>query len=809
MTTKLDLQAVYIPQRIADDLENIKIYPLTVIAAPSGFGKTTVLEAFFAQKCFESARVVRHTFFDCDANEYWSKFCSRLAQTDKICAEALANCGTPCGANLSDICEIMSDIECDNELYIVLDNLSDTADGLDMLLVALASHRAPKMHIVASVCSVGSVGNIDLGGRVHCIDAKSLSFTPDDCRAYFECVGQVLTESELTELVSLTGGWVFAVYLQMLFYAKHARFEKGIPENLIEKAFFDRLSDEEKKFCILLSLFDSFSAEKAVQVSGESTAFVRKMLSGGFVHRDDKCGEYWFHSLIRAYLQTEFAHLSKDERDRMCYAAAQWEDKYGENITAIRLYYAAGAYENIFAMRHTSYDLSDIGDANTRQMIFDILDKTPHSVKLRYPESMVPLAFILFFVNEYEKLGETIEEIFALVAECDLTDEMKNEIIGETELLISFTEFNDIAKMSARHRRAYELLGGKARLINMRSTWTFGSPSVMCLYHSCPGRLDDELRLMDKCMPYYYRLTGGHGMGSEYAMRAEAELLRGNCAAAETLAHRAMFESQSKNQSSVYQCGLFSLACIAVLRGDDVSLSDVIIAMTESAVQNSEDMCRHSLSLFLGYIYAFTGRTDKVALWLVNGDINENMVAPMTMPFAHIVYARVLLERGEYAKLLAFCPFACGVAAQMPSILPQIYFHIFATCAHSAIGSDGAAVDELNAALELAVPDGIYLPFAECFSALKPILKKSDITSYGEITALGTDYERSSERLLSCKPRLSPREREVAQLICEGLTNKQIAARLFVSLSTVKLTVSNIFEKTGIRSRAQLTDMRI
>ena len=70
MTTKLNLQAVYIPQRIADDLENIKIYPLTVIAAPSGFGKTTVLEAFFAQKCFESARVVRHTFFDCDANEY-------------------------------------------------------------------------------------------------------------------------------------------------------------------------------------------------------------------------------------------------------------------------------------------------------------------------------------------------------------------------------------------------------------------------------------------------------------------------------------------------------------------------------------------------------------------------------------------------------------------------------------------------------------------------------------------------------------------------------------------------------------------
>lgn len=809
MTTKLNLQAVYIPQRIADELENIKKYPLTVIAAPSGFGKTTALEVFFAQGCFESVRVARHTFFDCGADEYWSWFCSCIARTDKICADALANCGTPCGANLSDICEIMSDLECGDDFYIVLDNLTDSADGLDMMLAAMAAHRAPKLHIAASVCSVGSLGNIRLGGRVHCIDADSFAFTPDDCRAYFECVGQVLTESELTELMSLTGGWAFAVYLQMLFYAKHARFEKGIPESLIEKAFFDRLTDDEKRFYISLSLFDSFSAEKAVQVSGESTAFVRKMLSGGFVHRDDKRGEYWFHSLIRAYLQTEFAHLPKDEKDRMCLNAAEWEDKNGENITAIRLYYAAGAYEKIFAMHHTSYDLSDIGDANTRQMIFDILDKTPRPVKLRYPESLVPLAFILFFVNEYEKLGETIEEIFALTAESDLSDDRKNKIIGETELLISFTEFNDIAKMSAHHRRAYELLGGRARLINMRSTWTFGSPSVMCLYHSHAGSLDDELHLMDECMPYYYRLTGGHGSGSEYAMRAEAELLRGNCAAAETLAHRAMFEAQSKGQISIYQCGLFTLACIAVVRGDDAALSDAIIAMTESAVQNTEDMCRHSLSLFLGYIYAFTGRTDKVAPWLADGGINENMVAPMTVPFAHIVYARVLLERGEYAKLLAFCPFACGVAAQVPSILPQIYFHIFAACAHLASGNVGAAADELNAALELAVPDGIYLPFAECFSALKPILKTADTAARGEIATLGAEYEKASEKLVSGKPRLSPREREVAQLICEGLTNKQIAARLFVSLSTVKLTVSNIFEKTGIKSRAQLTDMRI
>ena len=47
MTGKLNLQALYFSERLADDLENIKKYTLTVLEAPSGFGKTTALVKFF------------------------------------------------------------------------------------------------------------------------------------------------------------------------------------------------------------------------------------------------------------------------------------------------------------------------------------------------------------------------------------------------------------------------------------------------------------------------------------------------------------------------------------------------------------------------------------------------------------------------------------------------------------------------------------------------------------------------------------------------------------------------------------------
>ena len=54
---------------------------------------------------------------------------------------------------------------------------------------------------------------------------------------------------------------------------------------------------------------------------------------------------------------------------------------------------------------------------------------------------------------------------------------------------------------------------------------------------------------------------------------------------------------------------------------------------------------------------------------------------------------------------------------------------------------------------------------------------------------------------------LSKRELEVLQLMAEGLSNQEIAARLFLSLPTIKTHSSRLFEKMNVERRTQAIDV--
>ncbi|WP_342526779.1 response regulator transcription factor [Chryseomicrobium sp. FSL W7-1435] len=66
------------------------------------------------------------------------------------------------------------------------------------------------------------------------------------------------------------------------------------------------------------------------------------------------------------------------------------------------------------------------------------------------------------------------------------------------------------------------------------------------------------------------------------------------------------------------------------------------------------------------------------------------------------------------------------------------------------------------------------------------------------------NYHQQQLREEKTENMLTERERDVLICLVEGLTNKEIGERLFVSEKTVKIHVSNIFKKLNVKSRSQV-----
>ncbi len=139
--------------------------------------------------------------------------------------------------------------------------------------------------------------------------------------------------------------------------------------------------------------------------------------------------------------------------------------------------------------------------------------------------------------------------------------------------------------------------------------------------------------------------------------------------------------------------------------------------------------------------------------------------------------------------------------------------------AHHAHGEKDLAVQLLGDALALAQPGGFIrifvdegLPMARLlYEALahgvEPayIRRLLAVFPVAEPTQTTSSPSRGPESEL-VEP-LSAREREVLQRIAEGLTNQEIAARLYLSVHTVKVHARNIFAKLGVTNRTQAVAM--
>jgi LuxR family maltose regulon positive regulatory protein len=125
------------------------------------------------------------------------------------------------------------------------------------------------------------------------------------------------------------------------------------------------------------------------------------------------------------------------------------------------------------------------------------------------------------------------------------------------------------------------------------------------------------------------------------------------------------------------------------------------------------------------------------------------------------------------------------------------------------LGDVSAALVSLERALTLAEPEGYVRLFLDEGPPAARLLYRAaergiQPTYAGRLLAA---FPEAPSRLPPSSPSiiepLTERERQILQLIAEGLTNKEVARELVLSVGTVKVHAHNIYGKLGVSGRTQ------
>jgi LuxR family maltose regulon positive regulatory protein len=147
-----------------------------------------------------------------------------------------------------------------------------------------------------------------------------------------------------------------------------------------------------------------------------------------------------------------------------------------------------------------------------------------------------------------------------------------------------------------------------------------------------------------------------------------------------------------------------------------------------------------------------------------------------------------------------------------------IDLHLFRALAFWERGDVAQALDALAPALFLAEPGGYVRIFLDKGPAVAQLLYRAagqgGAAHYASTLLAAFEGEPAGKLGVPTGSKgapvqtplvepLSEREVEVLQLIAEGLSNREISARLVISLSTVKGHTANIYGKLDVHSRTQ------
>ena len=815
---KPSFNTIYISERVQECLRPIARCALTTVVAPMGYGKTTAINWFLAEKTKGGKAVaIRLSIYSEKLPMLWrsAQDAFRFAGLDVLSAFDFPTSEAAATLVLEELCRAFSSGK--TAYYLFLDDFHLLRDERAVRFICRISARLPEnAHlIVASRDRFLPAGEIvRLGGNLHQIGMEHLRLNHTELAVYAHRCGAELSEQQLEALLRSSEGWFSAIYLNLRALSERGRLPDASSDifEMFTAAMIDPLPPGRQEFLAVMGLADEFTAEMALFVTEnpETDAIIQDLTcQNAFVTRLPDSQRYRFHHMMKECALRKFRTLP--EQSQICYwnRFGSWYGAQGQYLHALGAYGRSGNSDA--ALTIIEKDAGNLLSALHPEELLERLNACPEEVLTRHPTAILVLMRRLFTWRQIPKMLQLKALLERAIAESpDMPEEERGNLLGECDLIMSFLMYNDITKMSELHRSASRQMSRPAVTIQAGSSWTFGSPSVLMMYYRAPGELQKETHEMHECMPHYYRITNGHGLGAELVMDAEASFMQGKLHEAEIGLARARAAIAGSGQENMALCCDF-LELRLLGSGGRRRLD--VKARAEALLARHDVVLLNMFEIILAYYYALLQEAEKIPdVFRLQRLDTVNYFAP-GKPMMELIENQVYLAQGEFPRVIGRSEPLLSGCESLHYALVALHIRLQTAIAYEALGNRAMARKLLIRALEDAEPDGFVLPFAENapylmnhYSALSRELETPFAASVCELSERWLSRQQTSgsrQEPIEALRELSESERSVAQLMALRKTNREIAETLFLSEGTVKQYINRIYSKLQLTGTAQ------
>jgi len=343
-------------RRLADRLAAASRLPLTVLSAPAGFGKTTLLTEWLADTAADGTTVAWLSLDrrDNDPVLFWTYLVSALqAAVPGLGDTALGLLAPSSRSTDAALAALLNDLEgLPDDLVLVLDDyhLIDAAEvhaGMAFVL----EHQPPQLHLILAtrVDPPLPVAQLRAGGRLAELRAADLRFRPEEAAAYLNGAMVLgLSEQDVATLGERTEGWIAALQLAALslqgreqagaFIAEFAGDDHYIVDYLAEEVL-GRQPEEVRDFLLQTSILDGLSGPlcDAVtsQAGGKAMLVALERANLFLVPLDDRRQWYRYHHLFADVLHAHLLDERPDEVAGLHQRASAWYAAHDDVSRAI------------------------------------------------------------------------------------------------------------------------------------------------------------------------------------------------------------------------------------------------------------------------------------------------------------------------------------------------------------------------------------------------------------------------------------------------------------------------------------------